>query len=72
MELKPSKKSKEIEDFSETLYSYDQFLSVAAKKCTSPVGCGEPVKGFRDALSRKEYKISGLCQNCQDKIFGEK
>ena len=24
---------------------------------------------FRDALSFKEYKISGLCQNCQDNVF---
>ncbi len=29
-------------------------------------------KDFRDSLSRKEFKISGLCQNCQDKIFGNK
>jgi hypothetical protein len=25
---------------------------------------------FRDDLSRKECSISGLCQNCQDKVFG--
>ena len=25
---------------------------------------------FRDDLSRKEYSISGLCQNCQDEVFG--
>lgn len=24
---------------------------------------------FQDDLSRKEYKISGLCQRCQDNIF---
>lgn len=24
---------------------------------------------FRDALSVKEYGISGLCQNCQDRYF---
>lgn len=24
---------------------------------------------FRDALSAKEYSISGLCQNCQDSVF---
>jgi len=28
------------------------------------------VKSFKDELSRKEYKISGLCQKCQDKTFG--
>jgi len=25
---------------------------------------------FRDRLSEKEYFISGLCQVCQDKVFG--
>ena len=25
---------------------------------------------FRDQLSRKEFKISGLCQTCQDSVFG--
>lgn len=28
------------------------------------------VGSFRDELSIKEYKISGMCQKCQDKIFG--
>jgi hypothetical protein len=30
-----------------------------------------PYSGFRDALSYKEYGISGLCQKCQDKTFKE-
>jgi hypothetical protein len=25
---------------------------------------------FTDELSKREYKISGLCQECQDIIFG--
>lgn len=25
---------------------------------------------FKDELSAKEYKISGLCQKCQDETFG--
>ena len=24
---------------------------------------------FKDQLSKKEFKISGICQKCQDKIF---
>ena len=27
------------------------------------------VNSFKDNLSKKEYKISGLCQKCQDKTF---
>lgn len=26
---------------------------------------------FKDALSKKEFSISGLCQRCQDEVFGE-
>jgi hypothetical protein len=28
-------------------------------------------QSFRDRLSRREWGISGLCQNCQDKMFGK-
>ena len=27
-------------------------------------------KHFTSELSKKEYSISGMCQECQDKIFG--
>jgi uncharacterized protein with PIN domain len=36
--------------------------------------CNTPVIGvrkeFKDAQSFKEFQISGLCQKCQDEIFG--
>ena len=41
-----------------------------AKRCTE---CNEPIKGpgdFKDALSLKEYSISGMCAKCQDAVFG--
>lgn len=42
-----------------------------AKKKDICVFCHEPVgpKDFRDEESREEYRISGICQKCQDKIF---
>lgn len=34
------------------------------------VDCRKSVAGsFKDDLSIKEYSISGLCQECQDKVF---
>lgn len=30
------------------------------------------VTEFRDETSKREFKISGLCQECQDKTFKEK
>ena len=34
--------------------------------------CGEKIdpNSFVDELSRKEFRISGLCQKCQDETFG--
>ena len=41
---------------------------IEARQCPF---CGERVflDEFRDALSVREYNISGLCQKCQDKTF---
>jgi len=35
--------------------------------------CGKKIDTaeFRDDISLKEYKISGLCQKCQDEFFGK-
>ena len=33
--------------------------------------CGKPATEFRDALSRKEFTVSGFCQRCQDETFGK-
>jgi hypothetical protein len=45
--------------------------SVFQRKCA---WCGDYVniRDFRDELSIREYKISGLCQHCQDYMFNEK
>ena len=35
--------------------------------------CGASINGladFTDELSRREYAISGMCQECQDATFG--
>lgn len=37
-------------------------------KCAT---CADEITCFRDSLSAKEYRISGMCQKCQDSIFGE-
>jgi len=31
--------------------------------------CGAKIEGFKNAISHKEYQISGMCQKCQDKVF---
>lgn len=49
----------------------DRRDSIQNRRCVkAPIGCGLPAPKFRDLLSWKEYKISGLCQKCQDRFFG--
>jgi len=32
-------------------------------------GCSVRESDFKDELSKEEFKISGMCQKCQDKVF---
>ena len=49
------------------LFGRSRTLAIAGNGC---VKCGESAVDFRDEISRKEHSISGLCQCCQDGIFG--
>ena len=31
--------------------------------------CGKSARRFRDSISEFEYKVSAICQRCQDKFF---
>ncbi len=62
----PSEKSKEVEQFLE-----DNFGRTSAIKNDICSFCKESATEFRDGLSEKEYSISGLCQKCQDEVFGK-
>ena len=65
----PSAKSPGMEQFLEKLSG--RTTTIEADKCLpAPIGCGGPATEFKDGLSRKEYAISGLCQKCQDGVFG--
>lgn len=47
-------------------------IAMATGFCASPpIGCGQKANGFRDEVSAREYKITSLCQRCQDRIFAE-
>ena len=45
----------------------EEMKLVEDEKC--PI-CKKEITEFKDELSRKEYEISGMCQQCQDDIFG--
>jgi hypothetical protein len=65
----PSKKSPEIEAFLEA--TSGRTTAIKSDRCVrKPIGCEGPATEFRDELSKREYTISGLCQKCQDRLFG--
>ena len=55
------------EEMAFALFGRSPSIAKASGQCVS---CGEFNLEFRDELSRKEYGISGLCQCCQDSVFG--
>lgn len=44
-----------------------ELQNLAQGKCPF---CGRIPGDFKDVLSKREFEISGLCQQCQDETFG--
>ena len=57
-----------VDHLSETIFGKSVSKSHNDNTC---VICKGPAVSFSDHLSAKEYSISGMCQVCQDKVFGE-
>lgn len=68
LKMKPTDKSPELDDFIKKTFGFDRKASIVKEEC---VFCKKEAKVFRDELSRKEFSISGLCQDCQDETFGK-
>lgn len=66
----PSPKHPDIEKFLEEIAG--RTTSIKKDHCVpKPIGCGKPIGEFRDMISKREYRLSGLCQACQDALFGK-
>ncbi len=59
---------KALDEISEKLFDRSRSLSMIKLECPT---CGKPVSKFRDELSEREFRISGMCQECQDEVFSE-
>lgn len=69
--MKPSKKTDGMEAALTGIFGFDRRALIKANKCVPrPIGCGGDATQFRDEESMREYAISGLCQRCQDSVFG--
>jgi hypothetical protein len=65
--MEPTKKGLDIEFLIDLLAPKSRRDAIRNDTCA---WCGDKVTGFRDELSRREYRISGFCQRCQDATFG--
>ena len=69
--MEPSKKSPEsekyLEEVTQNAFGRSRLESIKNDVC---VMCGQPTSTFRDEQSKKEFTISGMCQKCQDDLFG--
>ncbi len=66
--MKPTHKSEPIEQLLTSVFGVDRRKSIRSDVCTF---CKKPAVNFKDELSRREFAISGLCQECQDETFSE-
>lgn len=56
-----------LDDVSKEMFGTSRSECIKQEIC---VTCGGEAKEFDDSLSLREYKISGMCQNCQNVMFG--
>ena len=66
----PSLKSEQIDGLFKNLYGIDRKTSITNCTCVSCGAENITEESFRDELSLREFHISGLCQDCQDSVFG--
>ena len=67
LDTKSPEMSAVLDHVSERLFGTARSDAMAALVC---VTCHQPVGAFRNPVSEKEYRISGMCQACQDGVFG--
>ena len=69
-QIQPSFKAPAIDALLSTIFGKDRTSTISEGKCVSCDSTGNIATSFHDDISRKEYAISGLCQPCQDDVFG--
>ena len=68
--MEPTNKSNPIDSMLSSIFGVDRVKTITEAFCVSCDSEGNNAASFRDDISRKEYAISGMCQSCQDDVFG--
>ena len=67
MSFEPTHKSPSLEDLISQLTGKSRPDTIRAGGC---VTCDTTKVEFKNKISEREYRISGMCQSCQDSVFG--
>ena len=68
--IQPSHKAPSIDAMLTSVFGVDRVKTISGGTCVSCDAEGIIASSFSDDISRKEYSISGMCQSCQDDLFG--
>ena len=68
--IQPSQKAPSIDAMLTSVFGVDRVKTISGGTCVSCDAEDIIASSFDDDLSRKEYSISGMCQSCQDDVFG--
>ena len=68
--IQPSQKAPSIDAMLTSVFGVDRVKTISGGTCVSCDAESIIASSFDDDLSRKEYSISGMCQSCQDDVFG--
>ena len=64
----PTRNAPEIRAIQSTIMGGDINQAIRQDVCIS---CHGPATEFKNDISRREFRISGMCQICQDSVFEE-
>jgi hypothetical protein len=64
----PTTKALNVEKFLSDLAGESRSTAIVEDRC---LFCKGPATQFTDAVSKREFEISGMCQTCQDDFFNE-
>ena len=66
--MEPTPKNPNIDKAIYAITGVDRIEAIKNDLCAFK--CDEPDLDFRNDVSKNEYRISGICQQCQDNLFG--
>ena len=61
-------KDQSIDAFLSSMTGRNRVATIASNTCMT---CGGAADTFKDEVSKREYAISGMCQSCQNSVFGK-